>query len=415
MTAQYITVQQDAPRAAASPSAGPLTWRASRPTMRLMDRLSFRERWKLCLGHQQVDRPPMDLNATDMTGIDGGPRRLAPALGLPRGGRTDDELDEEVLRCLDIDIRCVGGILSPSGGLARQVSDMEMVDAWGITYRWNGHHFEAVGRPLPGATLADLESYPWPDAAKIDRQAIASIGERARWLFESTPWVVCARHPSFGVLELGCWMCGFDDFLLRLAAEPEFVHRFFSIVREYQRRVDEMYFGAVGRWIHFTTSGDDFGAQTSPFMSESMFGSQVVPFLADRIGDIRRYTDAAFFHHTCGAIRPLIPALIEAGVVILNPLQPRAAGMEPAGLKADFGDKLVFYGGVDTQELLPRGTPERVAAETRRLAGVLGKQGGYVLSAAHTLQEDVPAQNIVAMYRAVASLPVQADLPRLTC
>jgi uroporphyrinogen decarboxylase len=205
------------------------------------------------------------------------------------------------------------------------------------------------------------------------------------------------------VLELGCWMCGFDDFLLRLAAEPEFVHRFFSIVRDYQRRVDDRYFGALGRWIHFTTSGDDFGAQRAPLLSQQMFRRQVLPFLADRVRHLRTHTDAAFFHHSCGAIRPLIPALIEAGVEILNPLQPRAAGMEPAGLKADFGSRLVFYGGVDTQELLPRGTPHEVARETRRLAAVLGRSGGYVLSAAHTLQEDVPAQNVVAMYRGLAT------------
>jgi uroporphyrinogen decarboxylase len=345
----------------------------------------------------------MDLDATDMTGIDGGPRRLAPMLGITRDRATDVELDEAVLQTLDVDISCFGGILAPEGGLARRLSATETVNAWGVTHRWNGHHYEAVGRPLAGATIGDLESYPWPDADRIDQHHIEAIGLRARRLFEESPYVVCARHPSYGVLELGCWMCGFDDFLLRLAAEPEFVHRFFTIVRNYQRRVDDRYFAAVGRWIHYTTSGDDFGAQHAPLLSETMFRQQVLPFLTDRIRHLRRYTDAAFFHHSCGAIRPLIPSLLEAGVEILNPVQPRASGMEPSGLKADFGDRLVFYGGVDTQELLPRGAPEEVAAETRRLAGVLGKNGGYVLSAAHTLQEDVPAENVLAMYQALST------------
>jgi uroporphyrinogen decarboxylase len=361
--------------------------------------LSYRERLALTLAHRDVDRPPMDLGSTDMTTIDGGPRRLAPLLGI-RPGASDAEADEAVLRALDTDIRDVGGILHPASPLARRISDTEIVNEWGITSRWNGHHYEMVGRPLAGATLDDLEKYPWPDPEKIDPAPIARLAERALHLHEQTPYVVCGRHPYYGVLELGCWMCGFDDFLYRLAGEPEFARRFFEIILAYQKRVDEIYYGAVGRWLHFTTSGDDFGTQNAPFTSPEMFRETVLPFFAERIRHIAEFTDAAFFHHTCGAIRPLIPDLIGAGVRILNPIQPRAAGMEPAALKRDFGDQLTFYGGVDTQELLPRGTPEEVFAATREIIGVLGAGGGYVLSAAHTIQPDVPPENVLAMYRA---------------
>lgn len=365
-----------------------------------MDESAYRERFRLTLEHREVDSPPMDLNATDMTGIDGHPRRLAPLLGIPASRASGEEVDELVLRALDIDIRDVGGILAPESPLARRTSDTERTDVWGIGYRWNGHHFEAVGRPLAGATIDDLDRYPWPEPGKLDRTGISRMRDRARFLREETPYVVCARHPYYGVLELGCWMCGFDDFLYRLAAEPEFVHRFFSIVLSYQKRVDEIYYGAVGRYIHYTTSGDDFGAQTAPFLSASMFRETVLPYLRERIAHIGTFTDAAFFHHSCGAIFPLIPDLIAAGVRILNPLQPRARDMEPERLAAAFGEKLTFYGAVDTQEILPRWNPEEVAAETRRIRGILGSRGGYVLSAAHTIQEDVPPENVVAMYRA---------------
>jgi uroporphyrinogen decarboxylase len=216
--------------------------------------------------------------------------------------------------------------------------------------------------------------------------------------------VVCARHPYFGVLELGCWMCGFDDFLYRMAGEPEFVQRFFGIILDYQHRVDEIYYAAVGPYIHFTTSGDDFGSQNSPLLSPAMFHDAVLPCLARRISHIREFTHAAFFHHSCGAIRPLIPDLINAGVDILNPLQPQAAGMEPEALKRDFGGSLTFYGGIDTQRILPLGTPDEVAAETRRVIRALGGSGGYILSAAHHLQSDVPAENVIAMYREGRSL-----------
>lgn len=359
--------------------------------------LTYRERFALTLDHRPVDRPPMDLASTDMTDIDGGPRRLASLLGIAADA---PDPDEAVLRALDTDIRGVGGVLAPESPLARRVSDTEMTDCWGIGYRWNGHHFEAVGRPLAGATLADLERFPWPDPDRIAPGTIEAVAARARRLCEETPYVVCARHPCLGVLELGCWMCGFDDFLYRMAGEPGFVHRFFEIVLAYQKRVMERYYGALGRWIHFTTSGDDFGTQTGPFVSPRMFRALVLPYFAERVRWLRRFTDATFFHHSCGSVVAVIPDLIDAGVQILNPIQPRAAGMEPERLKREFGDRLTFYGGVDTQILLPRGTPAEVEAATRELIGVLGRDGGYVLSAAHIVQEDVPEANVLAMFRA---------------
>ena len=366
----------------------------------MVDSPTYRERFAATLAHRPVDRPPMDLASTDMTGIEGGPRALAPLLGLKPDGLPPEALDEAVLQALDTDIRGVGGVIVPPTRLQRRLSDRRAVDAWGIEHEWNGHHYEMVGRPLAGATLADLERHPWPRPEDVDPAHIDRLRQRARYLFEETPYVVCGRHPTFGVFELGCWMCGFDDFLCRLAGDPEFVHRFFAISLDFQKRMNEIYYGAIGRYLHFTTSGDDFGTQTGPFMSRGMFHDLIVPYLAERVRHIRAFTDAAFFHHTCGAVFPLIPELIEAGVDILNPIQPRTTDMEPARLKAAFGDRLTFYGGVDTQYLLPQGPPERVAAETAELIRVLGRDGGYILSAAHCIQEDVPLENVLAMYRA---------------
>lgn len=370
-----------------------------------MSPLSYRERFALTLSHRPVDRPPMDLGSTDMTGIAGNPRTLAALLGLTPDGRTPEALDEAVLQALDTDIRGVGGVLIPQSPLQRRLSATRLADAWGIEYESTGHHYEMVGRPLANATVADLERYPWPRAEDIDPAHVERLRQHARHLFEETPYVVCGRHPVFGIFELGCWMCGFDDFLYRLAGDPEFVHRFFEITLAYQKRVHEIYYGAIGRYLHFTTSGDDFGTQTGPFLSRQMFHELVIPYFAERIRHLRTFTDAAFFHHTCGAVFPLIPDLIEAGVDILNPIQPRTTDMEPAKLKAAFGERLTFYGGIDTQYLLPQGPAERVAAETAGLIRVLGGNGGYILSAAHCIQEDVPLENVLAMYRAASRGP----------
>lgn len=361
--------------------------------------LTPRERFRLTLAHQSVDRPPMDLAATDMTEIAGGPRRLAVDLGIPMTCDRGAD-DQAVLDALEIDIRGVGGVLSPESPLARQDSPTEFTDCWGVGRRFDMGEWQIVHRPLEGATLADLDRYAWPQADRIPQAVIDGAAERARYLYEQTPWVVCARHPVLGVLELGCWMCGFDDFLARLACDQEFVHRFFGIVLDYQKRVIDRYYSALGRWIHFTSSGDDFGAQAAPMLSPAMFGKLVAPYMADRIRATRRHTDAAFFHHTCGAVRPLVPQLVAMGVDILNPIQPRAAGMEPEGLKRDFGDQLTFHGGIDTQQLLPNGTADEVREEVRRVTRILSSDGGYILAPAHVLLDEVPNENVLALYTA---------------
>jgi uroporphyrinogen decarboxylase len=130
-----------------------------------------------------------------------------------------------------------------------------------------------------------------------------------------------------------------------------------------------------------------------------MFSIMVAPYMEERIRHTRLFTDAAFFHHTCGAVRPLIPELIRIGVDILNPIQPRATGMEPARLKADFGADLTLYGGVDTQELLPFATAEGVRHAVHDLVGVAGVAGGFVLAPAHCILAQVPEANVIAMYR----------------
>ena len=109
------------------------------------------------------------------------------------------------------------------------------------------------------------------------------------------------------------------------------------------------------------------------------------------------------FFHCCGAIRDIIPDLIEVGVDALNPVQVAAAGMDSAGLKRDFGDALSFWGGgVDTQRVLPLGTPAEVRDEVRRRIDDLAPGGGFVFAAVHNIQGDVPPENILAMRQAVA-------------
>jgi uroporphyrinogen-III decarboxylase len=108
--------------------------------------------------------------------------------------------------------------------------------------------------------------------------------------------------------------------------------------------------------------------------------------------------------HSCGAVKPLIPDFIEIGLDILNPVQPLAAGMEPQQLKEEFGEKLIFFGGICVQDLLPNGTPESIKAEVIKRAEILGKNGGFIIAPAHNIQEDTPVENILAFVDTVKSL-----------
>jgi len=368
--------------------------------------LSPRERFARIMAHQEADRVPLDLAGTSLTAIDpvvaDGLRALLGISGDPPGPYTP--FDERILQTLDIDFRRVGSLIA-SGDRPLPGQPDRRIDIWGIVRAWTGHYWDIVEAPLRGATLADLDAFLWPDPARILAEApLDAYRAEARRLWEETDYVVVAEHPVYGVFELACWMCGFDDFLWRLAGDRPFVHRLFAKLLELQKAFIEPYYRAVGDYIHLTTSGDDFGTQTGPFLSPAAFRELIKPYFAERIAFTRQFTSAYFWHHTCGSVYDLLPDLIDAGVDILNPVQPGAWKMEPERLKADFGDRLVFHGGFDTQRVLPFGTVEEIEAEVSRVMQALKPGGGYIFSAAHNIQSDVPAANVLAMFRAARRL-----------
>ncbi len=359
--------------------------------------MNYRERFEAAVNLKPVDRPPFDLEGTPMSKIMTSRLwdELCAALGVAGENRR-----ELALRKLDIDFRPVGGMPTPQGPLARRISPTRSTDDWGVERALVGSDWQIVKAPLKDASLEDLDAFPWPDAARVDPRQIDAWRDEAKRLWEETGYVVACEHPVYGVLELGCWMCGFDDFLYRLAGEPEFVERFFGHVWRYQADIIDLYYKKLGPYIHLTTSGDDFGTQNAAFLSPRMFSELVAPFYDRRIALTAQYTDAYFFHHSCGSVFSLIPRLIESGVRILNPIQPNARDMEPEKLLGAFGDRLAFWGGIDTQHVLPDGTPDEVTAHVRAVCSAFGGRGGYVLAPGHCLQDDVPAQNIIRLYEA---------------
>lgn len=370
--------------------------------------MSRRSDFKKILSHEQPERLIIDLGGCPQSTMDGESMyTLLEYLGYEkpehikrlRYGKTR-RLDERILRRFDIDVRSVGEIFMPSDSQYKIISDNEYIDEWGIRRIWTGMYWEQNEFPLKGATTQDLDTYRWPNPDSIDRTLVEEYAQQAKRLYEDTDYIVCAEHPVYGVFELGCWMCGFDDFLLKMGIDPDFVFKFFDKIWEYQKRVIEIYYGALGKYIHYTTSGDDFATQSSLFVSVEMFNEMIKPYLKKRIAYTKQFTDAAFLHHSCGSIFPLIGELIDAGVDILNPIQPKAAFMNPENLKSTWGDRIVFHGGIDTQEILPFGNKESVEKAVKHTIGVMNVNGGYIFAAAHNIQEDVPPQNLVYMFDA---------------
>lgn len=366
--------------------------------------MTYRERFACTLAHQPVDRCPIDLGGTPQSTVDHQPliEAIATALDL-RGERPPyAPFDERILRHFDVDFRRVGALLDYRTGRERVVTPHEHIDCYGIRHCFDGQYWNIIDGPLRGADIDALHRYAFPDPSAM-RQSLDAMAEEARFLYQQTPYVVVAEHPVFGVLELACWLCGYDDFMMRLGAEPEFVHLMFRKILDFQQAIIAEYYGKLGPYLHLTTSGDDFGTQKGLFISPAMWREYVKPYMRERIAYTHRFTDAVYLHHSCGAIFDIIPDLIEIGVGILNPIQPHADGMAPERLQAAYGHRLTFHGGLDTQQVLPSNDPAHIAAAVNHLLHAMHPHtdGGYIFAPAHNLQRDVSAEAVVWMYEAV--------------
>lgn len=368
--------------------------------------MNRREIFDRVMRHQQPGGLLVDLGGCPQSSMEGNSaQKLMRCLGITP--EPDDrvyhfgdcpQLDERMLKALEVDTRAVGDLMRPRESLARRISDTEYIDEWGIRYRYTGLYWDVVESPLKDATLEELRSYPFPNPDSIDEKLLETYVARAKQLYEETDYIICANHPVYGVFELGCWMCGFEDFLYRMLAEPEFVHCFFERYLEYQLRVTKIYYRALGPYIHYTSSGDDFATQAAPFFSPQLFRELVKPYFKERIRVTKELTQARFLHHSCGSVYSLVDDLIDCGVDILNPIQPKAANMEPWRLKESYGDRIVFHGGIDTQELLPFAPPEKVRETVLGTIETMNQGGGYIFAAAHNIQPDVNVENLMVMF-----------------
>jgi len=372
-----------------------------------------RERVHMALNHEEPDRVPIDLGSTPVTGIcRNAYANLRACLGLSgREIQVVDILqqlagvDEDVLQALEVDFRPIQ--TNPPAGFRLQIrdeGDYEVYyDQWGAKLsrpKVGGHYFDYVEYPIKESTLQALERYSWPDPD--DPSRYAGLRERARTLRERMPYaLVGICDLATDILARPQWIRGYAESMLDLAADPDFAEAFLERLTQIAVRAWSHFLDEVGEYLDVVTFYDDLGMQDRPLISPAMYRRLVKPRHARIIETIKTRTKAKVFMHSCGAVSELIPDIIEIGVEILNPVQVSAAGMgNTAELKRRYGKNLAFWGGVcDSQRVLPFGTLAEIQEETRRRISDLAPGGGFVFAPIHNIQDDVPGEKTLALYR----------------
>ncbi len=375
--------------------------------------LTPRERVLAVLDHGEPDRVPIILGTSNTTTMKMAPyKRLKALLNIdaPDSYLYDwPELgsalpDETTLQRLGSDARGVHDRFPADVYQYNRTRPLHepCIDDWGI-----GQIEVEPGKWFPGLhpldqadELSDIESYPWPNMDDPSRIAHVAgfahqLAQDNRYAIIGTPWLLFP-------FERACSLQGLDKFLLNMALNPEFAAALLEKIAFLCKQLMGHFLDALGDDIDVIKIGDDLGTQNNLLISPRMYRTMLKPLHADFIAFIKERTSAKVFFHSDGDIFDLLDDLVEIGVDILNPIQTSAGKMADLdALKKRFGRELVFCGAIDTQHILPHGSPDQVRAEVRRVIQLLAPGGGYMLAPVHTIMDEVPPENIVAMVDAV--------------
>ena len=306
---------------------------------------------------------------------------------------------EEVQDILEIDTRIM--TLPPYIGPERppfvnEKGETEYTHPFGYRFihKWNGVEYNdhTVYRPLEGIdSMEKLEAFDgWFDPDWFDYSAVKDF---------------CDRYPDkairigwAGPYQVFTFLYPAEEFYAMMIEEPELIKTMLKKYCDISLEIYERMFEASGDRIDILCCCDDYGTQQSLLFGPEMWDE----FFAEntkRFADLAHRHNCFYLQHSCGAIRKIIPNILRCGADAIEPIQ-KVTGMETEGLQRDFGDRLSFQGGVDTQGVLPFGTPEEVRAETKRVIATLGARGGYILAPSQDFEGDVPVENILALYGA---------------
>ncbi len=403
--------------------------------------MTSRERVLSAVNHIEPDRVPVDFGGHRSSGIMAiAYRRLRDFLGLPkRPIKVFDMIqqlaviDEDVLDLFGVDTVELGRGFSlgkndwkqwvlPDGSeclIPAYVDVRKKGDAW---YLYSPSGIE-LGVQRPSMLYFDQTFWPYKERIpqKLD---VASALSDVIWSIPSPPDLssisleeFAERSRAFRVstdrailflfggnfLEIASFLCSIENFMMLMALEPKDAHRLLDAVLEHHLKNIEKFLGAVGTSADIVLFGDDLGMQSGPQISADMYREFIKPrekVLWAKAKELAPHIKTQL--HSCGGVRPFMGDFIEIGLDSLNPIQTSSAGMEPEGLKRDFGKGICLWGGgCDTQSVLPNGRPEEVKRHVKERLSILAPGGGFVFQQVHNIMANVPPENIVAMFEAV--------------
>jgi len=340
--------------------------------------MTSRERVFAAFAHEQPDRVPL---------------WFGPSPGFAAKAMAATQLDAEGLRQrLGDDFRRVTApyrlpaLPLPPGVESRTVFGVER---HGLGYG------QPIAHPLAEASLQEIHDYPWPSPDCVD---VSTLRQQA------TPW-----GDEYAILG-GDWspfwhdaidLLGMEGLCLKLIDAPDLVDAVLQHVVDFYVASSERIFAEAGELIDIFFIGNDLGSQTGPLLGPALFERSILPHLR-RMIDLGHNAGMKVQMHCCGGFRPLLPSLIAAGLDAVHAVQPDCAGMDLRALKADFGDRIVFNGAIDSHHVLIDGTPPTVRERTEEVLAIMAPGGGYVAGASHDwILEETPVENILAMADAV--------------
>ncbi len=353
--------------------------------------MTHKERVAAALAHRPTDRCPMQISFTpEFAERLAADMRLSDTSHNPHGGGNTYDLE----RALGVDI------LQSSVGWANcyYAEQERYTDEWGVSWRsapyetpfGSGRYTEIVGHPL--AEDGALESYvpPDPNRPELYRDAEALLRN-----YGADYWICGVTVTT--IFETAWALRGLDRLMMDFVLDPDLAERILDIPFAYHLTAAKR-LAALG--VDMIWTGDDVGAQQSMMLSPDMWRRFFKPRMARFFSEVKAVKpDIKIAYHSDGAIQPIIPDLIEIGLDVLNPIQP--ASMDPAALKAEFGDRLCFWGSIDEQHTLPFGTPADVRREVQERLATLGAGGGLIIGPTHHVQLDTPLENFYAMVEAI--------------
>ncbi|NSW56366.1 MAG: methyltransferase [Armatimonadetes bacterium] len=414
--------------------------------------MTSRERVLAAIDHREPDRVPLDIGATPVSGISASTlSKLRLALGLDKPGdrvrviepyQMLGEVTDDLREALGIDTVGIGGKDTLFGYPAEDWKPWDMPDGTPVLvpggfntqpepngdllqYPGGDQTVPPSGRMPAGGFYFDsiIRQEPIDDASldpedNLEEFQPVTEGELARYStlaadLDASDRAVVANFGGTGFGDIALVPAPFlkhpkgirdvEEWYISTVARRDYVKIVFARQCEIALRNLERIAAVVGDAVQVAmVTGTDFGTQRGPFASVESYRDLFKPFHRAVNDWIHANTRWKTFIHSCGGIRPLLEDFIDAGFDILNPVQCSADGMEARGLKADFGDRITFWGGgVDTQRTLPFGTPEEVRAEVLERLEVFAPGGGFVFNTIHNIQPNTPVPNLLAMFDAI--------------